>query len=346
MLGLPNNLYTGISVSQRLFEFSFLNAGKGAELINTIEADKIKEKKEQLFYEVAVCYYELCQLITKQELIDFNLSRIGKMADIVKVQLQNQMSDSLQLLELELKNAQLKLNKRELQSGVKRKANYLRMLVGLHDSIQIELSNPDDASLTAQTLQPTDVNDPTQLKLLIQAQKVNDWSQKQVQSAYLPTLDFKFNLLWNSQSENLGFLSDQAFGNNISTLGLKLDIPIYHGAEKKKKLQDLEISRDILEVQKLKLEEGYALQAANATEEFELKKARYLQQNEILHLKKRYLDKASNLFDQGILSIKDLLEAQSALLEAQVKLSELLLELKLSELNYYKWSNQLIAKLE
>jgi len=345
-LGLPNNLLTGVSVSQRLFEFSFLNSGKSAELFSSIESDKIKEKKEQLFYDVAVCYFEISQLATKEDLIEFNVARINRMIEIVKIQLQNQMTDSLQLLDLELKKADLSLSKRELKSGMQRKSNYLKMLVGLPDSILINYSKLDYSSVAESVPDSSGSGESTQMSLINQAQSVNELSQKQVQSEYLPTLDFKFNLLWNAQSENLGFFSNEAYGNNISTLGLKLDIPIYHGAEKKKKLQELEISRDMLDVQKLKLEEGFELQYANSIEELEFKKDRFMQQQKITILKKRYLDKANSQFEQGILPIKEMLEAQSGLLEAQLKSAEMLLDVKLAKLNYYKWSNQLIAKLE
>ena len=148
------------------------------------------------------------------------------------------------------------------------------------------------------------------------------------------------------QSPNLAFFSNEAFGNNISTLGLKLDIPIYHGAEKKKKLQELAIDRQMLDIQKEKLKEGFQFQYSSSIKELEFKSDQYLQQKEIARLKKRYLEKANSQFEQGILPIKELLEAQSALLEAQMKTTELLLGLKLAELDYFKWSNQILTKFE
>jgi len=345
-LGLPNNLLTGVSVSQRLFDFSYLNMGKGKEVLNSLEAARIKEKKEQLYYDIAVCYYEIAKLATKQDFIDFNITRINRMSDILKIQLKNQMTDSLQLLDIELKNAELMLNKRELLSGMQRKSNYLKMLVGLPDSVVIDYGTMDYTPVVEITPDSADVSKSTQMNLLNQAQAINELSQKQLESEYLPTLDFRFNLLWNAQSPDLGFFSNQAYGTNISTLGLKLDVPIYHGGEKKKKIQELEISRQILDIQKQKLSEGYSLQYSNTLEELDIKTARYQQQQEITQLKKRYLEKANKHFEQGIMSIKDLLEAQAGLQESQMKLAEMLFDIKLAELNYYKWSNQILTKFE
>jgi len=345
-LGLPNNLLTGVSISQRLFEFSFLNSGKSEEVFSAVETDRINEKKEQLFYDVAVCYYEISQLAVKEDFIDFNVGRMNRMIGILKVQLNNQMTDSLQLMDLELKKAELLLSKREYKSGMQRKTNYLKMLVGLPDSILIDYGTIDYTPVLNIAAETNNMEQSTQMSLLNQAQNINDLSQKQVQSEYLPTLDFKFNLLWNSQSQDLGFFSDQAFGNNISTLGLKLDIPIYHGAEKKKKIQELEISKQIIDLQKEKLKEGYQLQYDNSIKELEFKAERFQHQQEITQLRKRYAEKANRQFEQGILPVKELLEAQSGLLEAQMKSAELLFDVKLAELNYYKWSNQLLTKLE
>jgi outer membrane protein len=345
-IGLPNNLLAGISLSQRLFEYSYLSAGKSTEVLSKIESEKILEKKEQLFYDIAVSYYEILQIAAKRDFIDFNISQLDRMAEILKIQLKNQMTDSLQLLDLLLKNEELLLTRREFISGLQRKSNYLKMLVGLPDSIIINYITPDYSPIMEFAPDSTDFEASIQMNILNQAQSINDLSKKQVQSEYLPTLDVKFNLLWNSQSQNLGFFSSQAYDNNISTIGLRLDIPIYQGSEKKIKMQELEINKNMLELQKQKLKEGFQLQYSNSIEELEFKKSRYLNQKEIAQLKKRYLEKANDQFKQGILPIKELLEAQSELLDSQMKSAEMLFDFKLAELDYYKWSNQILTKFE
>jgi outer membrane protein len=345
-VGLPNNLLAGVTLSQRLFEFSFLSYGKGKEALKTIETDKIQANKEQLVYDVSACYYEISQLAAKEDFIDFNIGRINRMIEILQIQIKNQMADSLQLLDLELKNAELRMAKSELISGIQRKSDYLKSLVGLPDSIVIAFGPLEYTPGVKLSTDSFDTKGSIHMKLLNQALTINDLSQKQVQSEYLPTLDFKANLLWSSQSKDLGFFSSQAYGNNISTLGLKLDIPIYHGAEKKNKIQELEIDRHMLDLQKQKLKEGFQLQYSNSQKELEFKTARFLHQQEITQLKKRFLEKANRQFEQGILSLKDLLDAQSGLLEAQVKLSEMSFDVKLAELDYLKYSNRILILLE
>jgi outer membrane protein TolC len=192
----------------------------------------------------------------------------------------------------------------------------------------------------------SNIESSAQMILLNQAQSINDLSQKQVQAEYLPTLDFRLNFLWNSQSSDLGFFSDNAYGNNMSTLGLKLNIPIYHGSEKKKKIQELEINKHVLDLQKQKLREGFQLQYTNSLKRLESKTALFIQQQKITTLKKRYFEKADQRFEQGILPLKDLLEAQSGYMEAQIRSEELLYDVKLAELDYFKWSNQLLIRFE
>lgn len=345
-IGLPNNFFAGISLSQRIFDFSFLSSGKSREVFSAIESGKVKEKKEQIFYEVAVTYYEISQLAAKQYFIDFNIGRIDRMIGIVQIQLANEMTDSLQVLELELKNAELLLSKNELLSGLQTKTDYLRMLVGLPDSVVIDYGTLDYANVLEFKPDSNNIESTAQMILLNQAQSINDLSQKQVQAEYLPTLDFRLNFLWNSQSSDLGFFSENAYGNNLSTLGLKLNIPIYHGSEKKKKIQELEISRHALDLQKQKLREGFQLQYTNSVKRLESKTALFLQQQKITHLRKRFLEKADQRFEQGILPVKDLLESQSGYMEAQMRSAEILYDVKLAEIDYFKWSNQLLIRFE
>jgi outer membrane protein TolC len=63
-------------------------------------------------------------------------------------------------------------------------------------------------------------------------------------------------------------------------------------------------------------------------------------------LKKRFFEKADLRFEQGILPLKDLLESQSGYLEAQMRSAEILYDVKLAELDYFKWSNQLLIRFE
>jgi outer membrane protein TolC len=345
-IGLPNNLLAGVSLSQRIFDFSYLSSGKSREVLSAIESGKLKEKKEQLFYDVAVCYYEISRLAAKQDFMDFNIKRINRMMEILQIQLNDQMTDSLQMLDLELKKEELLMKKSELVSGMQTRTNYLKMLVGLPDSIIIDYGALDYSSTLDFQPDSNDFKANTQMILLNQAQSMNDLLQKRIQSEYLPTLDFRLNYLWNSQSQDLGFFSNQSFSNNISTLGLKLNVPIYHGAEKKKKIRELEIDNLMLDLQKQKLREGIQLQYSNSIKELEFKTALFKQQQKITQLKKRYLEKADKRFEQGILPIKDLLEAQSGFLEEQMKSAEIFFDLKLAELEYFKWSNQILTRFE
>jgi outer membrane protein len=345
-IGLPNNMLAGVSLSQRLFEFSFLTAGKSGELLGNLEANRIREKREQLYYDIALCYYEILQLESKKEFINFNVSRVERFIEIVQVQLKNKMTDSLQLVEVRLAKTELELKKSELESGIQRKTNYLKMLAGLPQETVMEIE------LSGLNITPDSIRNQKQpgaspqLDLITNAQSMNELTQKQVQSEYLPTLDLKLNLLWMGQSQNLDFSSNTLYGNNVSTIGMKLDIPIYQGSEKKHKIQKLEIDRQMLELQKQKLVEGYQLQAANFFEDLKLKTARYHYQQDITQLKKKTFGKESKKFEEGILPVKELLNVQSALLESQMKETEALFDMKIAELNYYKWSNQILSRLD
>ena len=152
-------------------------------------------------------YYEISQLAAKQDFIDFSIGRINRMIGILQIQLNNQMTDSLQLMEVELKNAELQLSKSELKSGLQTKTDYLKMLVGLPDSVVIDYGKLDYTAVLEFKPDSNNIESSAQMILLNQAKNMNDLSQKQVQAEYLPTLDFRLNFLWNSQSQDLGFFS-------------------------------------------------------------------------------------------------------------------------------------------
>ena len=119
---------------------------------------------------MAVCYYEISQLAAKEDFIDFNMDRINRMMEIVQIQIRNQMTDSLQLMDLELKKDELVMTKKELISGMQRKSNYLKMLVGLPDSIEIDVGTLNYEPVLEILPDSNNYAESTQMKLLNQAQ--------------------------------------------------------------------------------------------------------------------------------------------------------------------------------
>jgi outer membrane protein TolC len=340
-VGLPNNVFTGISLTQRLFDFGFFQMKQGSELFDNIESAGFELKRAELFHSIAITWYELVQLYEKEKYIDFNRARIDHYLAIVRRQIQNEMADSLQLIELIIKHSQLIISNQEYQSGIKRKTRYLKMLAGVPDTVDFVVQTVEMGGfITFESKEESEI-DIMQLKLLDYNQQLKSLSKKKIRSDYSPSLDLHFNLLYNWQSDKFPSSNSEVFSNNISSLGVRLDIPIYDGSEKRRKLKMIDVENSIIDMQKEKLKSGIGLQVYNVFEELGFKRKLFQNQKELVLLKERRLSKITLHFERGLTNIKELLEIHSDLMDEQMKLEELFLEVKILELDYMNLTGQL-----
>lgn len=344
--GLPNNLYAGISLTQRLFDLNMFRMKKGSELFDNIEAAGYELKRAELFHSIAITWYELLQLYEKEKYIDFNSDRLDHYMAIVRRQIKNKMADSLQLIELTIKKSELKISDREYRSGIKRKTNYLKMLAGMPDTMDLVIEPGKMDGFWAFVKKDEPETDNTQQRLLNYNLQAKDLTKRKIRADYSPSLDLRFNLLYNLQGEGFPFVNDNEYSSNISSLGVRLDIPLYHGSEKRRKLEVVDVEKAMLDMQKEKLKEGIMLQIGNVEEELKFKREQFLNQKELISLKERQLSKSALRFEKGVMNIKELLEIHSELMDEQMKLEDLYYEVKISELNYLDLTGQLDLLLD
>src|SRR5688572_15344341 len=340
-IGLPNNLAMGVNVEQRIFDQRFFLSKQSNELFGSLAENRVKVGKDEIAYEIARQFFELNELQSRQKLLVFTKHRISQAIKILEIQVRNEM-----IADTELEKTKLRLQKAEagelrLQNGIRQKSVYIRSLMGLNaeDTQEFQASSTDTIPLIM--IQGIDsILKPASFDLLEDMKESNLIKLEYMKAGHLPSLDFFADMRWVSQSEDFSFFQSEAL-NNQSFLGLKLDIPIYSGDLFRKQKQKAGIQNDIYKMQQDKIIEGQQLQVSRYKQELESLHVEWEIQQRLEDIALRQLKIAESKLDKGVMNINDFFVAEEEWINAGQEKNQLLLKLKMAEIDLLKASGQL-----
>jgi outer membrane protein len=180
-----------------------------------------------------------------------------------------------------------------------------------------------------------------ELELLDKETELKEGIINQIKASYLPVVGLNANYGYAYQSNKANIFNAQGAWFPYLSLGLNLNLPIFDGNLKKAKVNQLKI-QNLQNVQNRQLKE--------ANTELELKKTSHrLQksyatlgyQNQIITLTEELATQAKTAFIEGVGTLSDLLEANQRKRDAQVSQTQLLAQIKLSEVAILKLTGQL-----
>ncbi|MEM6815967.1 MAG: TolC family protein, partial [Bacteroidota bacterium] len=232
----------------------------------------------------------------------------------------------------------LELDERKLANGKK------MLKTSLIAYSEIDTNLPFDTTHLYSTFLPAENDGPEvsksdRKKLLEASIELYDYQSKHAHTLN-PKLDFFGDLFWRSQSANANIIRD-GFWNNASLLGLKLNFPIYSGGKNSLQRQQLFLQKEISQNSLTQLIEGEKQLNEKLTEEISYAKKKLNLELEWQVALRKQLLIAKTEWEQGVSSIKDLLEAEEELLSSEQVVVQLLAEIRLKELEYLKTTGQL-----
>jgi len=135
--------------------------------------------------------------------------------------------------------------------------------------------------------------------------------------------------------------SDGVFWSDFSTIGLNLRIPVFTGFSTKSKVKqaDNAIKKLQADIEDTKIALDFAFE--NSKKQIENSLITISNQKENVKLAQSVLDNTNNNYLQGLATLTDLLDAESALVEAQNNYNNAILEYKLAEIQFLKSKGEL-----
>ncbi len=335
-LGLAQNLFLGLKLHQPLFDYTFTLGNESQKLTGMMEKARSRKKLEEMVMSIGTAFYEYQDLLSRKTLLDFGEERLNSATKIMEKRVQNEMANPFELEKIKYQQAKLELQRKNFESGLVFKRQQLQFLAGFPTDAMLVIKTED---ILTETGIENSIKQNAEAELLESALELNSLKSKRERGENLPKLDLVANLRWQSQSEDLNFFNSDAI-NNISTVGLKLNIPIYQPDKRKSVLNRIENEK--IDLQKSQVLEAQKLQTERNRIQLKALVERYQQEEKLAAFAEKLYTMESERFDAGLIPIQEVQEAREEFNQATSQRMQTYYGLRILQLEYLKNSGYLL----
>ncbi len=334
------NSSAGVQLSQQIFNkqvFTGLQAAKSSEAYYSLVSQLTEEQIIEL---VANNYYQV--LVNRQQLnvIETNIKNVGVIEKIISNQYENGLAKKIDVDRITVRLTNLQTQREQTLNAITQLENQLKFSMGMPVSNEITLPKTE---LTEVTQLPhfsdtVSLDNRTEIKILDTQDKLLSLQRKAYVSEYFPTLALTGNYTYSSQAAGFDFLTSnpKSIGFDASAIGLTLKVPIFNGFLTRSKIRQADV--DIKKAREDRRESTNSLNMAYENAKIELRNSLNtinLQQKNA-ELADEIYRSTQNNYNNGLATLTDLLDTESALTEAQNSYTQALLNYKIAEIQLIK----------
>lgn len=337
--GVPQSLQAGFQLSQLIFSQSYLVGLKAARTSEEFYLLLTQMSEEDVLYDLAMNYYNIIGLELQRENLDANMDRLQNLEKILKAQYENDLAKRVDYNRVRVNLTTLEAGKDDLEIGIAQSKNYLKLLMGIPMTTALELQQ-QDFDLDLAGILPAHLSDDFQnridLQVLNKQQDLYGLDIQNIRSGYYPSLIGFADVNYNAFSNDFTFLSQSKPWYRGALIGLKLEIPIFDGFQKKNRVAQAKVRSMQLEQDMMKATEAAEMQHQNAVKKLtsSVKSARAQEEN--LRLAEEVYGQTELLYKEGLSPLTDLLEAETALREARTAYNNQIINVKTAQVDLYK----------
>lgn len=338
----------GVDVSQPLLDmaaFTGLKASKAGReyaLINT------KQTKEEVINSVSKQYYQILSNMEEVKLQQRTVKILEQLIQASEGQYNNGLLRKVDLdrIKVNMINTQSKLT--QAQNDTDRNINQLKVALGmsLNTNLVLDTLELDEQVLpTASQSSAFAVDNRTELRLLDSQIKLNTLQRNAIRAENYPKLNAFFNYSHNIMSDDFGAIFTNeapAITYGMGSWGIRLQVPIFSGFSRTSRVAQSNIK--IQQLQKQRQAKALELDAANQNANIQMNNTLTMlraQQENVKLSEDVYTASRSN-YNLGLSPLTDLLDSQTAYLEAKNIYTKSILNYKLAELELMRSNGTLL----
>lgn len=339
--GTRFGINAGVELSQLIYSKAYIESIKKLGVAQKSYQLQTLATKEDLVYNVIQGYIQYQILEEQLALLHSNLDRIQQLLDISQAQYQNGIIKKLDVDQLVINETNLTseiLNVEVMQS---QQLNGIKILLGLHPARDIVLTTSLEQAerypLSSTLLLQENIN----YQMLLQQIRLAEIENDVIKAGYYPTVSAFAQYGYQGQNQALNFKADQYAGFASGVWGINVQIPIFDGFQKKRKLQENAIVIQQLKKDQAQLDLWAEMEFANANHTIDQNEKLVRAQLKNMNLAQDLYHITQQSYQEGVAALTELLDAESSLRSAQAQYLTALLNFKQAELEHAKVSGQL-----
>lgn len=337
-----------LALNQQLFNQTVFTGLKAAK--STREFYQINQTltEEQLIEKVANGYYDVYTTRLQLATLDNNLNNTIKTQGVISGLVENGLAKQIDLDRIVVAIKNLQAQRQQLISALDLKENALKFIIGMNIETEIELPEESFDIKLAQYSDTSNINRRTEIQLLEKQSEMLELNKKAKLSEYYPSLALTANYGYLGFGNSFPIFSKDkgVQWSNFSGIGLSLSVPIFNGGATKARVQqaEIDIQKARFELEDTKL--ALSLAKENAKTQIKNTLITINSNRENVDLAKKVLEDTENNYKNGLATLTDLLDAETAFADAQNNLNTSLLDYKIAEIQLIKANGELKSLIE
>lgn len=344
--GQPWQLTAGINVQQMLYSESGRRALPLKNLTRQLYDILIERTAEEVAYQTASVFYQTLQTEQLLRAVNANIEKVDALQKMVELQLANGFAIPTDVKRVAVARTNLETQRHNLLAGIEGLRQTLQFLCGVPFEESFEpktgLDKPAADSLRWQSL-ALDMNATTEYRLLTAQSEINRVQVKSAKGGAWPTLSAHASGFYQIQRPDANVLDPAGVWYGMAMVGAKLNMPLFDGFRRHRKVELLRLEEQKLAEDRRQFSGAKELEFRQARVQLQSALRQLRTQEENVALAREIADKLTLQYKEGINPLTDVLNAQTALSEAETGYWQQVFGYKISVLNLLKAAGQLEA---
>lgn len=349
-LGFKYNTTLAGELTQMIFDPSFWIGLKAAKSSNQLYQQTTQQVNEETAYNIANAYYQVIVVEKQLLLLQANLQNTQTTLANTELQFNNGVAKKVDVSRLRVNASNLESQIKQAQSNMVQVMNSLKFQMGMPLTQPISLSDTvltfkeEEAVLT--DLPENFFENRIENKILQTNLQLQELDRKNTVAGYYPSLTGFANYGYSAQGPNFGFFRTP--GNNwvdytTSSIGLRLRIPIFDGLQRNALVQQSKLKALQLEERIKFTRQSINLEVSNAFTLYRNTLQRIEDEQQNVELAQEVYQVTQLEFREGVGNSTDVVNAETALRQAQTTYITTLLDLYTARLDLEKAKGNLLS---
>jgi outer membrane protein len=330
--GIEQNLNATASVSQLIFDGSYIVGLRAARIFRELANQNMKRSELEVRNQVTETY--LLALLSAENLsiVEQNLTNLSRNLTETEQLFKAGFTDAINVDQLKLTVANLKNNISNLQRQKTITENLLKFQMGVDIDRNIEFTESleklfADISLEATTATGFEPETHIEFKVMLSQQSMDFMAMRREQSFSLPRLSASYTYQQLAMRNEFNFLESGLPWFPTSFFAVNLNIPIFSSGYRASRIQQARLQLEKSKLATDQVSQSLKLQMQQAVAEFESATEKYGNKKDNLALAQRILQRTTIMHREGLASSLELTQASDQLLATQANYLNALFEL-------------------
>jgi outer membrane protein TolC len=342
--GQPWQLGGMINVQQPIYNESLRRSIPAVNVTRSLYGLLTNRAEEEIRFNTAQVFYQTLQTQQLLRAVNANVDKLEALQRMAELQLANGYAIPTDVKRIRVARTNLETQRQNLVTGISSLRQTLQFLCGVPFEEPFEpfeeMNNPVSDSARWQALH-LETEATTEFRLLLRNIELNKIQQHSLMAEGIPSLGGYATAAYQTQRADPNVFNPNGRWYGLAVVGLKLSVPIFDGFRRQRKAGILKIDNEKLEEDRKQLSAAKNLEYRQARDQLNNAIRAVRTQTDNVTLAREITDKLMLLYKEGVAPLTDLLNAQTALSEAETNYWQQVFGYKLAVLKLLKAAGRL-----